>query len=477
MDIDKYVDPDYKGPTILRGYLKKLKHEMAIVKFLKKFTKRYFIIDLNNYFFGYQQSENSSKIQKFSLGEIRKVEGNPKVTHTCSYKFAFYLEIGNRDLFLYANSLSAHKEWCAILSACLKPDPHSLPSTSCEQNSIPISYDLVKDNSKHKIESKADFVIQQENPQPEDSYIPKPKINENSGKLITKTPEPLFEKEKDLPKRPDIIVVKQDTEVSKQTASDKKLNFISVPKINDKRLEDCISVAPSVIMKKQINTGDDASNDEVIVISGPKKIDKKEDDYVSILPVFFSKDKIIPKKEVRLAPEPCLKNPVHKEKQTPNTLPSSTVRASFNTKSGGIADMLSDLDSIGVSNIEVRSGSELRENISQKAYKSDTFNHDEPAKPDKVSNVDKRGFFRPEENSAKPSFKAVTCRTVNTKINSKPKFEEKPLIVQDDFVEVKMKPKPNPVPISHREVKQKPVYKEVNAVKKENDCDWDEWDD
>ena len=53
MEDSKYVDPNYKGPTLIRGYLKKLKTDMALVRFLKKFTKRYFILDLNNYFFGY----------------------------------------------------------------------------------------------------------------------------------------------------------------------------------------------------------------------------------------------------------------------------------------------------------------------------------------------------------------------------------------------------------------------------------------
>ena len=359
----------------------------------------------------------------------------------------------------------------------MKPDSNSLPSTYCEQNSIPISSDAAKDNSDHKIESLADFAIQKENPQPEDDYIHKPKTNKDNEKLLTKTSEPPCKSTNDTLERPNFIAAKQEADISKQIVSDNKLNFISVPRINEKKEVYNKSITPSISIKYQINNEKDESYSEEIIISAPKKIDKKEYDNVSVVPVHYTKEKIIPRKEVRLAPDTSFPISVNQEMPTPINQPRSVVRISFDTKSGGIADMLSDLEDIGVSNVNVRSGSELRQNISQKAYSFDTFNHDELAKPEKITNTDKRGFLRPESNPEKPSVKAVSYRAANTKINMKPKYEEKPQIVQDNYAEVKTKPKHNPVPISHRELKQKPVYKEVNTIAKENDCDWDEWDD
>lgn len=452
MEDSKYVDPNYKGPTLIRGYLKKLKTDMALVRFLKKFTKRYFILDLNNYFFGYQRSETASNIEKYSLKNLIKVDHFPRVTETCSYKFAFYIEIGNRDFFLYADSLSAHKEWCAGFCACLKPIPNGLASITCEKSKLPESHIPEAENLEKRNESKPEFLIEQDKPQPEDNYNSKPIVHENNEKLLIKAPEPLYERPKDLPKRPNFIVVKKETEEPKNKYSE------------------------------------DQSDDEVKVISGPKVCKPKDDDFDSVVPIVYKKEKPSPKKVIKPPPapvhepripahEPRIPVQVHQEKIATNPRSVSAFKVSFEIKSGGISDMLNDLDNIGVSNVEVRSGSELRQKISQKAYKSDAFPIQEIVKNQKVSNVDKNGFFRPEENTNKPKIKAVSYRPVTTKINFKPKYEEKPQIVPDEPVEVKAKSRATPVPISYREVRQKPVYKEITPTPIAKNSDWDDWDD
>ena len=68
--------------------------------------------------------------------------------------FAFYIEIGNRDFFLYADSLSAHKEWCAGFCACLKPIPNGLASITCEKSKLPESHIPEAENLEKRNENE-----------------------------------------------------------------------------------------------------------------------------------------------------------------------------------------------------------------------------------------------------------------------------------------------------------------------------------
>ena len=83
MEPQRYFDPSYKGPTLIRGYLKKLKSDSAFGKILGKFNKRYFILDMNNYQFGYQDKENSSKSHMFPLSDLIDIDPNPRITEVC----------------------------------------------------------------------------------------------------------------------------------------------------------------------------------------------------------------------------------------------------------------------------------------------------------------------------------------------------------------------------------------------------------
>ena len=84
MEIQRYIDPGYKGPTLIRGYLKKLKSNEAYGRFISKFNKRYFILDMNNSYFGYQDNETSTHTQKYSLCDILHIDPNPRITEICS---------------------------------------------------------------------------------------------------------------------------------------------------------------------------------------------------------------------------------------------------------------------------------------------------------------------------------------------------------------------------------------------------------
>ena len=117
----KYIDSNYKGPTLVQHYLKKLKSENAKSRFIKRFNKRFFILDLQNYYMGYKDDMKSSKIVSFSLNDLINIDPNPRIIEVCDWKFAFVVQIGQRIIHLYADSVSIHNEWCVALRACLKP--------------------------------------------------------------------------------------------------------------------------------------------------------------------------------------------------------------------------------------------------------------------------------------------------------------------------------------------------------------------
>lgn len=144
MDSEKYVDSMYRGPTLVRGYLKKLKSDSALSKFISKFNKRYFILDLNNYFFGYQDKETSSRFHRYDLVDLINIDPNPRVMEICDWKFAFVVEIRRRVYTLYADSVSVHNEWCTALKACIKPMERIKQPN--EANRAPFSYPLSRDS-------------------------------------------------------------------------------------------------------------------------------------------------------------------------------------------------------------------------------------------------------------------------------------------------------------------------------------------
>lgn len=43
------LDPYYKGPSLISGYLNKIKSSSLFTHFFKKYNKRFFVLDLNKY--------------------------------------------------------------------------------------------------------------------------------------------------------------------------------------------------------------------------------------------------------------------------------------------------------------------------------------------------------------------------------------------------------------------------------------------
>lgn len=63
------IDPNYtvsanQGPTVVENYLKKLKNVGAVMRFLSKFTKRWFILNLRSGKFYYTKNKNTAKAKE-----------------------------------------------------------------------------------------------------------------------------------------------------------------------------------------------------------------------------------------------------------------------------------------------------------------------------------------------------------------------------------------------------------------------------
>lgn len=494
MNLNNYVDPNYRGPTLIRGYLKKLKCEKAMARFLKKFNKRYFVLDLNNYSFYYQEKEVAPKSQRFILTELTRIDPNPKITEVCDWKFAFMVFIGKRALTLHADSVSAHNEWCNGLRACIRPPEKIINRPEVE----PRTAELAPSGFEEKLE------IQSE------------KLNLESEKVILKNEE--------------------KNEVPILRNGHKAQNDYGV------KAEEQHKFMPVIVEKnrnlREVNRKID-DEDEVKVLSGPRNIQKK-DDFDQVIPVIFTRERPLPKRDFT----PVINREETKKILAEDTKPIYQGRATSTYKErivfnpGGISNMMNELDNLGLDKVEVRSGLELRQKISEtKQMKTDGIKElqsaskgNEPrslgnfgmdanekksstamnenrlqgyfttkpiesklnAKVKVNENIDKgsfgyepkenenkpKGYFGPESKDRKSNLGGLSYRPITSKI----KFVEKPEVVPDEeTVKVRNEKVTRNQPQSSRDYlnKEKKVYKEVFPISKPqgNDSDWDNWDD
>ncbi|CAG9327592.1 unnamed protein product [Blepharisma stoltei] len=116
------LGPKAMGSSTLQTYFKKLKSSHAKVRFLSKFTLRWFVLDTNKDIFYYTKKESDIKqIETYSLLDLLDVDPNPKVTYASEYKFVFQVTFSSRNFMLYSNSLSAHRQWTDMLKRYLIP--------------------------------------------------------------------------------------------------------------------------------------------------------------------------------------------------------------------------------------------------------------------------------------------------------------------------------------------------------------------
>lgn len=65
---------------IINSYLKKLKSSQAKARFFSKFTRRWFVLDLNAGTFYYTKKESDKKpVESYNLGDVIGYDPNPRV--------------------------------------------------------------------------------------------------------------------------------------------------------------------------------------------------------------------------------------------------------------------------------------------------------------------------------------------------------------------------------------------------------------
>lgn len=511
MDLNCFVDPNYRGPSLIRGYLKKLKCDKAMMKFLKKFNKRYFILDLGNYIFYYQEKENSSMLQKFDLKELIRIDSNPRIMEVCDWKFAFTVYIGNKVLTLYADSASAHTEWCNGFRACIRP---VLRMDQGETLNDPRASEYVQDKIPESYNKKPEFKIENQ---------------KNAEIAIAKNTEKTHE--------PDAKKYQEHDAKSNQELDYKKKQNVDVGnngkdamhnrgKHNEPNRFVVVTSDNREISSKARNHDED--EDDIKVITEAKNI-KKNDDLDRVVPVIFAKERPMSKRGVT----PIINREEVKEVRIEERKQSNYARANSVNKErvvfnqNGIHDMMNELDGLGLDKLEVRSGVEFRQKVSaSRTMKTDNFKDSQNSTNTSESQKNNLGYFHPEPSEKSRSFKTkenisrdltpsdpnarklnykgnekkqpehfvpepaekksglsgLSYRPISNKIPAKPKFMEKPEIVPDEeIVKARNEKVVNNKPPSNRDRmhKEKAVYKEKNPNlnPQGSDCDWDNWDD
>mmetsp|Transcript_17229 Transcript_17229/g.31002 ORF Transcript_17229/g.31002 Transcript_17229/m.31002 type:complete len:351 (+) Transcript_17229:5367-6419(+) len=133
---------EYNGVPVIEGYLKKLKSKGATLRFLSKFVKRWFVLDLQALTFGYFKSMNRKKLlRSHSTKDIIRFDHNPRVLEASDWKFMLVIETRTKTYSLYADSASTHAQWCTGLQHAVQ-----LNSSHMRRLSAPISKPVDSDS-------------------------------------------------------------------------------------------------------------------------------------------------------------------------------------------------------------------------------------------------------------------------------------------------------------------------------------------
>lgn len=511
MEFNCYVDPNYKGPAMIRGYLKKLKCDRAMMKFLKRFNKRYFILDLSYYIFYYQSKENTQILQKFDLNQLVRVDSNPRISDICDWKFPFTVVIGDKTFNLYADSASAHAEWCNGFRACVKPFTRMAQGeiANCPRiaENVPVSADVHSNlKSEFKVEGQNNAVGREKNNGLETGK------NQETGDKRSQEP--------DVKRSQELVGHKKQDDDARNSGKESVNNWNKNNEFNK-----FVVVAADKRDNSRNARHHEEDEDDIKVISQPKNI-KKTDDLDRVVPVIFAKERPMSKRGVT----PIINREEAKEVRTEERKSSygratSVYKERIVFNQNGINDMMNELDDLGLDKVEVRTGVEFRQKVSaSRTLKTDNFKDSQnstntsdgqkinpkyfaPEPTEKSRSIHTKEsrvlsssdpneikfnhkelekkpqeYFAPEPNPKKSSLSGLSYRPVSNKIPTKPKFVEKPEIVADEEVTKARNEKVvnnKPPSSKDRAHKEKAVYKEQNSNlnPQGNDCDWDNWDD
>ena len=502
----KYIDSNYKGPMLIRSYLQKLKSENAKSRFIRKFNKRFFILDLSNYFFAYKDKENSSKISTYPLTDLINVDPNPRIIEICEWKFAFVIQLGNRIYHLYADSVSIHNEWCNALKACLKPlerliyqespnaskpspaynspmhavDPVLKPSLNPnppkDLPNIGLPHVITSNPTEPEMRYKPEEIIkmdlkQPENPRKIDANVENQNNQENNlrkrnsvefnyGKSHQSS---LYGLE---PEIPAFGRSQSEVENSKNLSNPPMLNVIKS------------NFRPDPIPNKSKNQ-DIEDEDEVTFISGPVNLKKEIDQISQVIPVIYSKERPISKTNLT-SPKKENFTSVEIPPVSQNVFVKQVPDFKVEFKSGGMFDIMNEFNNLGLEQVKVRPILEVKKKIIEDKTKKEEVKFENVQKNPEVKNLpktEKKEFFEPEK---KTGLGKVTLKAGINKVPDKVGYVEKPEISPDDSeivqksgsIQNRKSVDVRPTP------KQKAEFVEKNEKMKPqgDDCDWDEWD-
>ena len=117
------IDPQYKGPLILKSFFYKRKSQSAL---MKGWVKRYFILDLGNKLFGYQRRESTKSKESLPVDGIVKynyADSSVKTPPGNPYGFEIYWI--DKSYMLFTGDIASFNLWMSALHAistiCNKP--------------------------------------------------------------------------------------------------------------------------------------------------------------------------------------------------------------------------------------------------------------------------------------------------------------------------------------------------------------------
>lgn len=397
----KYLDPNYKGPTLVQHYLKKLKSENAKSRFIKRFNKRFFILDLQNYYLGYKDDMKSSKIVSFSLSDLINIDPNPRIIEVCDWKFAFVVQIGQRIMHLYADSVSIHNEWCVALRACLKPIERMIfpvnqekPPVSEVRTSSPVEESSenrdksIKEGSNRpedrKIEEvlekleeklnlgekdinygnfpreqvKAAFATKEENNVRANPTPRTQSFNDNTGFVNVNSSQDKFSNQLNSNLVPLPVFERAQSQPEKPVYVEPKFNVIK---------NNLDQARPHASYNRK-----DEDDEEITVISGPVK-SIKQDDIPAVNVAFATpllrgiaspknvKKQVLPnEKKVEINEKPNLETNIFNQE---NMKKKAFQLNQVEFRPGGIQDVINGFDDLGLEHVHVRPVKEVKQNL------------------------------------------------------------------------------------------------------------------
>eukprot|EP01017_Pseudomicrothorax_dubius_P045328 TRINITY_DN7824_c0_g1_i3.p1 TRINITY_DN7824_c0_g1~~TRINITY_DN7824_c0_g1_i3.p1 ORF type:complete len:498 (-),score=162.79 TRINITY_DN7824_c0_g1_i3:85-1578(-) len=106
-----YVDKNYKGEAVIRGYLKKAKQDGSLSRILSVYTKRYFVLDLSSVTFYYSEGPTQGKRKAMSIEDIEQIKPFAMAPMGNDMRLNFSIYMKQRHFILTADREEEKLRW------------------------------------------------------------------------------------------------------------------------------------------------------------------------------------------------------------------------------------------------------------------------------------------------------------------------------------------------------------------------------